>query len=173
MVKIRKARRVAGVLAARLQTADIRYELSGPLRSGQATIPYVLLIVLGPMYRVFAEFEGLTFKNLKTDYRYKGDTSFVFDGVTFWVAAVSEDAWGAAAIHRGPIRFAKLVAERAAQLGYKFSQQGIIFNDEVIAGRYEAQIYHVLDIPYVKYQDRFDPAKIKALHTRLLGKGDS
>lgn len=173
MVPIRKARRAAGVLAARLQTADIRYELSGPIRSGKAEIPYVLLVVKRPMYRVFAQFEGLTFKKLKVNYRYKGDTSFVFEGVTFWVAAVSEESWGTATIHRGPIKFAALVAERAAQLGYKFSQRGLIFNDEIVAGRYEAQIYHVLDMPYVKYQDRFDPAKIKALRARLFGKGDS
>jgi len=133
-------------------------EACGAARRGVPVVEDVDMVVSGPFVDVLTVVLSLS-KNHKvhqaTNERKLNKFAVLIDECYFNFIVTNDDHFGAWVLfYTGPIFFNMIMCSKAKKLGYTLRQSGLYFNDVLIAGREERQIFDALGLVWVDPKNR-------------------
>jgi DNA polymerase (family X) len=152
------AKALAEKIGAALNSANISYTVCGALRRGISLFVPELEIIVSDLWTAWYHIHAL----------WKPETSPLFNsksGKKVVIIAPSPipiklfhaypEEWGAMVLHHTGNHFFIIQMRSAAKKdGMKLNQYGLWFNENIIAGIDERQIFEALDLPFISPEDR-------------------
>ena len=150
----------------------IPFAVLGYIKSDHETLKSIKLFTKVPMYKVVKRLNKKGITEIDHITQHKDSILFMFEGAYFWIYYCTDENWGIRTLLRGySKKLTMLIYKRAKQLGYKATDDGIIFNSAVIAGKDEDQVFYLLDLEPIPIKVRFNKKKMNVIMKRLF-KGD-
>lgn len=149
------AENIAGLVGTVLVLNGVTTQVCGSLRRGKPIVQDVDMVVSVDTKRIYKILFNKV--DLKATLTKKEDkyTNFVINGVQFDFLYSREESWGAATLFfTGSGLFNILLRGIAKKQEYKLNEKGLWFKEDLIAGRFERQIFDALGYEYLEPKDR-------------------
>lgn len=165
LIKVEKARDLARRLVDHLEARNIPVTVCGSVRRRRNKVRDLDLVVLAPIRKVITileDLDGQKADGLEMDVtclsnrdNVKKQVDFLINKIQVNVYIATEENVGAMILFlTGSKTFNIRIRGHAKGLGYKLNQFGLWHNEELIAGRFERQIFTALGLHWVDPEQR-------------------
>lgn len=154
-INSKEAMDIAKQVGTVLVLNGVTCQICGSLRRGKPIVHDVDMVVSENTMRIYEilkpKFEMSAVLTKKED-KYG---NFMIEGVQFDFHHAKSESWGAATLFlTGSGLFNIVLRGIAKKQGYKLNEKGLFFGEDLIAGRYEKQIFDGLGLIYLDPPDR-------------------
>lgn len=165
LIKLEKAQDLARRLVEYLEARNIPVVVCGSVRRRRVKVRDLDLVVLAPIRKVITvleDLDGQKIEKLAMDVtclsnrdNVKKQVDFLINKIQVNVYVATKENHGAMVLFlTGSKTFNIRMRGHAKGLGYKLNQYGLWHNDELIAGRYERQIFTALGLQWMNPEQR-------------------